>query len=123
MPGIQVDGFDFFAVHDAAGEAIERARSGGGPTLLEVKFGRFYGHHEGDSQTYRGDGEAAALRAQSDCLTIFRSRVTEAGLLDHGDLDAVDDEVATLIDESVALGQGGARPTDADLTTDVYVSY
>jgi len=123
MPGIQVDGFDFFAVHDAAGEAIERARGGGGPTLLEVKFGRFYGHHEGDSQTYRGDGEAAALRAQSDCLAIFRGRVTEAGLLDGADLDAVDDEVATLIDQSVALGESGARPTEADLTTDVYISY
>jgi acetoin:2,6-dichlorophenolindophenol oxidoreductase subunit alpha len=44
MPGIVVDGFDFFAVHEAAGEAIRRARSGGGPTLLECKVGRYYGH-------------------------------------------------------------------------------
>jgi Pyruvate/2-oxoglutarate dehydrogenase complex, dehydrogenase (E1) component, eukaryotic type, alpha subunit len=48
-----VDGFDFFAVHEALGEAIERARHGGGPTLVEVKFSRYFGHFEGDAQTYR----------------------------------------------------------------------
>src|SRR5215472_12099380 len=44
MPGVQVDGFDFFAVHEAVQEAIDRARTGAGPTLIEVKLGRFYGH-------------------------------------------------------------------------------
>src|SRR5829696_8186188 len=57
MPGIVVDGFDYFAVHEAAGEAIARARSGGGPTLLECKVGRYFGHFEGDQQTYRGPNE------------------------------------------------------------------
>jgi pyruvate dehydrogenase E1 component alpha subunit len=56
-------------------------------------------------------------------LAIFRGRVTEAGLLDGADLDTIDNQVATLIDESVALGEGGARPADADLTTDVYFAY
>ena len=65
MPGIQVDGFDFFAVHDAAGEAIERARNGGGPTLIEVKFSRFFGHHEGDSQAYRAPGRGRAPASQT----------------------------------------------------------
>src|SRR5215471_16092089 len=46
LPGITVDGFDFFAVHEAAGEAIARARSGGGPTLLECKVMRYFGHFE-----------------------------------------------------------------------------
>ena len=53
MPGVIVDGFDFFAVHEAASEAIARARDGGGPTLLEMKFTRYFGHFEGDQQTYR----------------------------------------------------------------------
>ena len=52
-----VDGSDFFAVHEAAGEAVARARSGGGPTLLECKTVRFFGHFEGDAQTYRGENE------------------------------------------------------------------
>ena len=49
MPGVIVDGHDFFAVYEAAGEAIRRAREGGGPTLIECKVNRYYGHFEGDA--------------------------------------------------------------------------
>ena len=68
MPGVVVDGFDFFAVHEVAGEAIARARSGGGPTLIECKVGRYFGHFEGDQQTYRGPNEVENLRRERDCL-------------------------------------------------------
>ena len=57
MPGVTVDGQDFFAVEHAASQAITRARTGGGPTLLECKTIRFYGHYEGDSQVYRARTE------------------------------------------------------------------
>src|SRR5262249_34848096 len=63
MPGVLVDGFDFFAVYEAAGTAIQRAREGDGPSLIEVKFLRFFGHFEGDQQTYRGADEVQKLRA------------------------------------------------------------
>ena len=53
LPGVTVDGLDFFAVYEAAGEVIKRAREGGGPSLLECKMIRFFGHFEGDAQTYR----------------------------------------------------------------------
>src|ERR671924_262482 len=82
MPGIVVDGFDFFAVREAAGEAIARARSGGGPTLLECKVGRYFGHFEGDQQTYRGPGEVDDLRRTRDCLANLARRATEAGLVE-----------------------------------------
>jgi TPP-dependent pyruvate/acetoin dehydrogenase alpha subunit len=123
MPGIQVDGFDFFAVHDACAEAVERARAGGGPTLIEVKFARFYGHHEGDSQSYRAKDEVANLRAHHDCLKLFRQRVTEASLLDAADLDKVDGEVQALIDRAVDEARAAPRPTADQLTTDVYITY
>ena len=122
MPGVIVDGFDFFAVHEAAGEAIERARDGGGPTLIEVKLTRYYGHFEGDQQTYRGD-EVARAREELDCLKSFRSRVTAAGQLSDDQLDAVDREVAELIDRSVAAAVEAPKPTRDDLETDVYISY
>ena len=67
MPGVIVDGFDFFAVHEAAGEAVARAREGGGPTLIEVKFTRYFGHFEGDQQPYRAD-EVGNARENLDCL-------------------------------------------------------
>jgi pyruvate dehydrogenase E1 component alpha subunit len=124
MPGVQVDGFDFFAVHEAAGEAVERARRGEGPTLLEIKFGRFYGHHEGDAQTYRAKGEVAKLKAEKDPLVGFRSRVTSAALLTDADLDAIDAEIETLIEGSVALARKSPMPDPkVDLLTDVYIRY
>jgi pyruvate dehydrogenase E1 component alpha subunit len=122
MPGVIVDGFDFFAVHEAAGEAVARAREGGGPTLIEVKFTRYFGHFEGDQQLYRGT-EVAEAREKLDCLKRFRARVTEGGLLSADQLDAVDREVAELIDRSVAEAKAAPRPGEADLLTDVYVSY
>ncbi len=122
MPGVIVDGFDFFAVHEAAGEAIARARDGGGPTLIEITFTRYFGHFEGDQQTYRAD-EVAHARENLDCLKRFRAHVTEAGLLDAGALDGVDAQVADLIEAAVVEAKAAPKPTAADLTTDVYVSY
>jgi acetoin:2,6-dichlorophenolindophenol oxidoreductase subunit alpha len=123
MPGIVVDGFDFFAVHEAAGEAIRRARSGGGPTLLECKVGRYYGHFEGDQQTYRGPNEVENLRRDRDCLDSLARRVTEAGIADAGELEAIDREVATLIDDAVSEAKAAPDPTPGDVLTDVYVAY
>jgi acetoin:2,6-dichlorophenolindophenol oxidoreductase subunit alpha len=122
MPGIVVDGFDFFAVHEAAREAIARARDGGGPTLIEMKFTRYFGHFEGDQQTYRA-GEVEHARAELDCLRRFADRVTETGELARADLDAVDAEVATMIDKAVDEAKAAPLPTEADLLTDVYVRY
>jgi acetoin:2,6-dichlorophenolindophenol oxidoreductase subunit alpha len=122
MPGVIVDGFDFFAVHEAAGEAVARAREGGGPTLIEMKFTRYYGHFEGDQQAYRGD-EVAHARSSLDCLLRFRSRVIESGRLTESQLGEVDEQVAKLIDEAVAQAQSAAKPGADDLLTDVYISY
>jgi pyruvate dehydrogenase E1 component alpha subunit len=122
MPGVVVDGFDFFAVHEAAGEAITRAREGGGPTLIEVKFTRYYGHFEGDQQTYRAD-EVARAREKLDCLLRFRGRVTETGQLTAEALDRVDAEVADLVDTAVTEAKAAPKPGRADLQTDVYISY
>jgi TPP-dependent pyruvate/acetoin dehydrogenase alpha subunit len=123
LPGISVDGFDFFAVHEAAGEAIARARSGGGASLIECKGMRYYGHFEGDQQTYRAPGEVDELRRTRDCLEAFSRRVTEAGLLDDEDLAAIDASVAQLIDDAVAQAKAAADPTPDEVLTDVYLSY
>jgi pyruvate dehydrogenase E1 component alpha subunit len=123
MPGVVVDGHDFFAVYEAAGEAIARARKGGGPTLLEVKLNRYYGHFEGDQQTYRGPDEVKRLRETRDCLMLFARRVTEDGTLDRDELDAIDREVGAEIEEAVGFSKSSPKPGAADLLTDVYVAY
>ena len=123
LPGITVDGTDFFAVYEAAGEVIKRAREGGGPSLLECKMVRFFGHFEGDAQTYRAEGENEYNRANHDCLTMFRGQVTEAGVISDDELNAIDSEVLASIDQAVEKAIAAPLPTAQDLTTDVYVSY
>ena len=123
MPGVVVDGHDFFAVHEAAGEAIRRAREGGGPSLLECKLNRYYGHFEGDAQTYRGPDEVKKLREARDCLALFREKVVEAALLDESELAAIDEKAVARIDGAVAKAKAAPPPAAADLLTDVYVSY
>ena len=123
IPAQEVDGHDVFAVHEAAREAVERARDGGGPSLLHVHLNRFFGHFEGDAMSYRGAGEVAELRATRDPLVLFRERVMAAGLLEADQFDDVDGEVAALIDGAVAAARQAAQPDVSALTTDVYVSY
>ena len=123
LPATEVDGHDFFAVWEAAREAIEHARAGRGPSLIHVRLGRHYGHFEGDAMTYRGEGEIAALKADRDPLKIFRQRVTEAGLLDTEQLDAIEKDTRALIERCLAQAKSAPPPTAADLLTDVYASY
>jgi pyruvate dehydrogenase E1 component alpha subunit len=123
LPGITVDGTDFFAVHEAAGEMIKRARSGGGPSMLECKMVRFHGHFEGDAQTYRAKGELEDIRANQDCLKKFSAQITSAGVVTAAELAKIDAEVADVIEDAVKQAKAAPQPTAADLLTDVYVSY
>jgi pyruvate dehydrogenase E1 component alpha subunit len=123
MPAEVCDGADFFAVYDAMGRAVERARGGGGPSTIEAKITRYFGHFEGDPMLYRAKDEVARQRETMDCLKNFRARVTAEGWLVDADLDAIDADVLALIDRSVAAARSAAPPTEADMLTDVYVNY
>ena len=84
---------------------------------------RFFGHFEGDQQTYRGKGEVENLRANHDCIKLFSERVVEAGAVSRAELAAIDREAESLIEEALAFAKAAAPPTAADLMSDVYVSY
>jgi TPP-dependent pyruvate/acetoin dehydrogenase alpha subunit len=123
LPGVSVDGLDFFAVYEAAGEIIKRAREGGGPALLECKMIRMYGHFEGDQQAYRAKGEVEDIRANKDCIKFFSDRVVGASGISRSELDSIDREVVALIQDAVVFAKSSPLPSAADLTSDVYVSY
>ena len=123
LPGVTIDGTDFFAVYETAGEMIKRCREGGGPALLECMMVRFFGHFEGDAQTYRGKGEIEDIRANKDCLKLFVARVTEAKVISQKELDPIDREVIALVDDALAKAKAAPLPNARELTTDVYVSY
>lgn len=119
----KVDGLNFFEVHLAAKTAIERAREGLGPSLLQIKTERYYGHFSGDADTYRSDEEKNEMRQNKDCLKIFRNKVIGSSLLNEKQLNDIDDKVLELIDNAVKFAREGAEPNLEDLTKDVYLSY
>ena len=123
LPAAVVDGHDFFAVREATAAAVERARSGGGPSLIECKTDRYYGHFEGDQQKYRPAGEVERLREEKDCLKRFEKTVTEADMLTAEDLRGVDRAVGELIDTAVEAALAAPEPEIAALLADVYVDY
>jgi TPP-dependent pyruvate/acetoin dehydrogenase alpha subunit len=123
MPGVTVDGHDFFAVYETASEAIRRARDGGGPSLIECKVNRYFGHFEGDAQSYRAPGEVERIRTTRDCIHDFATKVTSARMLNQTELEIIDREVEALINDAVLKAKAAPRPVEADLLTDVYISY
>jgi TPP-dependent pyruvate/acetoin dehydrogenase alpha subunit len=123
MPGVIAEGMDFFDVFTKASAAIERARRGEGPTLLECKTYRYFGHYVGDPLTYRTKEESEKVRASRDPIDNFEKRVVSDGKLKANDLRAVDDQVAKAIAEAVKFAEASAAPEPSELTTDVYVQY
>jgi acetoin:2,6-dichlorophenolindophenol oxidoreductase subunit alpha len=123
MPGVKVDGHDFFAVHEAAGDAVERARAGGGPTLIECKVARYFGHFEGDTQTYRGPDEVKKVREGRDCIAALARVLRESGSTHSSELEVIERQVIAEVDDAIAYARTAACPEASDLLTDVYISY
>ncbi len=123
MAAEKVDGDDFFAVFEAAGRAVARAREGGGPSAVECVTTRFFGHFVGDPQKYRDKDEVSDHRANRDCLALFRERVTREGWLTDAALDAVDEEALALIERAVSEAKASRLPSVDEITTDVYATY
>ncbi|MCY1187823.1 Acetoin:2,6-dichlorophenolindophenol oxidoreductase subunit alpha [compost metagenome] len=88
-----------------------------------MKLTRYYGHFEGDAQTYRAPDEVKHFRETRDCLKQFRERTTASGLLSPAQLDGIDEEVERQIDDAVRQAKADPKPEPADLLRDVYVSY
>lgn len=120
MPSYKLDGSDFFAVQEAAAEAVERARRGDGPSAIECYAKRWYGHFEGDPQHYRTKQELETIRKVSDPLKIFRDKVEEAGLVDSSDLDTIDEDLLSQVISAVEKAKNSPLPNLEELTTNVY---
>ena len=122
VPARVVDGQDVLAVRDAMGEAVERARSGGGPTFLECKTYRYHGHYLGDDpRRYRTAEEEARYRAR-DCIERLELVVVERGVLSKVDLRELDVEATASVDAAVRFAEESAPPPLSELTTHVYTN-
>jgi acetoin:2,6-dichlorophenolindophenol oxidoreductase subunit alpha len=122
LPAQRVDGSDFFAVYEAAEQAVRRARRESQPAVLEIVVKRFYGHFTGDPQPYRSPEELVEAR-RSDPIVRFRERVAAEGWLDGQSLREVDDAVANRIERAAKAALEAPAPDLSTLCTDVYVTY
>jgi pyruvate dehydrogenase E1 component alpha subunit len=121
IPGVIADGMDFFDVSTQAGDAIARARRGEGPTLLECKTYRYFGHYVGDPLTYRTTDEVARWRAR-DPLALFEHRTVADGVMEPGTLRRIDAEIAAEIEAAVSAAEAAPWPVADDVVRDVYAT-
>lgn len=122
MPGVTVDGTDLFAIYETAEEAIDRARRGEGPSLIECRGFRYYGHFEGDAILYMTEEEKERNHAR-DPINNFKKRGLERRLLSEAQIAEVDTRVAAIIKEAVKFAEESAWPDSEEVFTDVYVNY
>ncbi len=120
MPGKTVDGNDVLAVHEAAHEAAERARSGKGPTLLELVTYRITGHSRRDPASYQPEEEKKQAKA-NEPIGRFAKRLLAEGVCDQARLDALRDEVKAEVERSVQKAIAAPEPRPEDALEDLFV--
>jgi pyruvate dehydrogenase E1 component alpha subunit len=118
MPGVLVDGNDVVAVHDAMAEAVDRARSGNGPTVIEALTYRHYGHSRTDPGKYRPEAEVAEWMAR-DPLIVGRQRLLEVGATE-AEIEAVDARAAETVAAASQRAQDAPAADPAEAFTDLW---
>ena len=119
IPGVSVNGQDLVEVYEVAGEAVDRARKGGGPTLIEARTYRFYGHSLGDEEQYRSSDEVDEMRANHDPIKTFLSTMMEQEWLTEEEDTEIQNQVKDEIAEAVRFAEESPYPTPDNVTTDV----
>ena len=109
IPGVTVDGNDPIAVRDAANEAVKRARGGGGPTLIECRTWRHYGHFIGDDARYKKPADEEKWR-KKDPITNFERRLIEDGLAVGAEIDNIHKEAQAEVDASILFAEQSPYP-------------
>ena len=119
MPSAPVDGMDVVAVHNAMDEAVQRARSGDGPTFLEIRTYRYKGHSMSDPAKYRTKEELEEYKGRDPLITT-KAVISNKKYADDAWLEAVEADVKKVIDEAVKFAEDSPYPDPEELYRDVY---
>jgi pyruvate dehydrogenase E1 component alpha subunit len=117
MPGERVEDNAVEAVYEAAGRAVERARAGGGPSLIEVHTLRLWGHFEGDAQGYRSDLEGVQGR---DPIPTYEAALRARGALDDDGVKDAQETAAQRVEDAIAFAKQSAEPDPASALDHVF---
>jgi pyruvate dehydrogenase E1 component alpha subunit len=121
IPGEQVDGMSVPAVFEAASRALDHARSGNGPYILEMMTYRYRGHSMSDPAKYRTKEEVSRMREQHDPIDTLKAKLLEAGAIDEAGLKEIDREVKAIVTEAAEFAQSSPEPDPSELWTDVLI--
>lgn len=119
MVGVTVDGNDVLQVYEEASKAVDRARKGEGPTLLECRTHRWLGHYVGDAQKYRSDEEIKKAK-EDDPIVRFQEFLIGSNEISREEIDAVEAKIKAEIDQAVAFAENSPAADPEELFTDVY---
>ncbi len=120
MPGVQVDGMDILQVYSAAKTAVQRARSGGGPTLIEALTYRYEGHESGDpAHTYRSDREVQEWMKR-DPIVLFRNTLRSMGVLAENQVSSLEMEANKKIESALNLARRASAGGDGEAISGVF---
>jgi pyruvate dehydrogenase E1 component alpha subunit len=121
IAGEAVDGMSVGAVFEAANKALEHARSGQGPYILEMKTYRYRGHSMSDPAKYRTKEEVSRMREQHDPIDTLKAKLLELGAVDEALLKEIDREVKAIVTEAAEFAQASPEPDPSELWTDVLI--
>ena len=123
MPGVTVDGQSAIEIYEVAGEAVNRARKGEGPTLIEAETYRYGGHFGADDPLgYRTEEEEAHYK-ERDCIQQLAAHIIEGGYAGEEQLQKLDEDAQERITKAVGFADDSPFPEASALNEDVYVSY
>ena len=122
IPGEQVDGMDVRMVYDAAQRAIEHARSGKGPFILEMLTYRYRGHSMSDPAKYRTQDEVTKYRQERDPIEQVKARLLESGVQTEESLKAIENEIRAIVTEAADFATHDPEPEASELWTDITIS-
>lgn len=120
MPGVIVNGNIFSEIAEASHAAVERARAGEGPTLIESKTYRYRGHSKSDRNRYRTKEEIEDWISNRDPIALFESELKEFGVIDDGGIEAIRESVRVEIAEGIEFAKASPSPELGDLERFVY---
>jgi pyruvate dehydrogenase E1 component alpha subunit len=121
IPGEEVDGMDVVAVREAGRRAVENARAGNGPTLLEMKTYRYRGHSMSDPAKYRTKEEVDEQKSKRDPIEHVKKLIVDAGYATEDALKDTDREIRTIVTDSATFAQESPEPDPSELMTDIYL--
>jgi TPP-dependent pyruvate/acetoin dehydrogenase alpha subunit len=121
MPGVVVDGQRVLVVREAVREAVERARAGEGPTLIEARTYRYYGHSRSDPRKYRTREEEELYLTERDPITLFKRHLLDEKVASAAEIEAVDTAVAEAIEEATTYALDSPYPDESELYDFLYV--